>query len=239
MASDFENRIRRVYQAVLRPGDIVVDVGAHVGLHTLPIAAAVAPAGRVYAVEPLPVGRKTLRRRLFFKPRLRRVVEIMDCALGDADGEAEFVIAVHAPAFSGLRERPYDIPTDLRKIPVTVRKFDSLFLELPSLRYVKVDAEGGECDIFRGAAGSLRKFRPLVTFEFGVCALKEYPITPADMAEIWFTLDYKLFDIRGRLLETRADFIKSAEEQNVWDYVATPAEDGDLEACVRGALGNK
>jgi tRNA A58 N-methylase Trm61 len=46
--------IQAVYEAVLQPGDTVIDGGAHSGKHTIPMARAVGSAGRVFAFEPSP-----------------------------------------------------------------------------------------------------------------------------------------------------------------------------------------
>ena len=50
---DFENRLQTIYQAFLTPGTAVIDVGAHVGRHTIPLAKTVGSTGWVLAVEPL------------------------------------------------------------------------------------------------------------------------------------------------------------------------------------------
>lgn len=49
----FEQAVRRVYSAILSQGDIVFDIGAHLGKHTLPMAELVGPTGRVLAFEPI------------------------------------------------------------------------------------------------------------------------------------------------------------------------------------------
>ena len=60
----FEEMLRELYEELLRPGDNAVDVGAHVGDHTLPLARRVSPGGRVLAFEPLDVCRTALESRV-------------------------------------------------------------------------------------------------------------------------------------------------------------------------------
>lgn len=240
MQRDFELSIQQVYQAALREGDLAIDVGAHIGGHTFPIAQALAPSGKVYAIEPLPSCRESLSNGLSYQfPQLKPVVEILDYALGDYEGESEFIVAVDAPWFSGLQKRVYDNPTALKKIPIQVRTIDGLFLDLPSLRYIKVDAEGGEFHIFKGATRCIEKFRPLVSFEFGANTLAEYKVTCAEMAEFWFSRDYRIYDVDGELMTTPEVFVQSAEIQLVWDYLAVPAENAELDGLVREALKEK
>jgi predicted methyltransferase len=53
VAKDFEAVLRRVYESVLKPGDVAIDAGAHIGSHTFPMALTVGPEGKVYAFEPI------------------------------------------------------------------------------------------------------------------------------------------------------------------------------------------
>ena len=179
---DYEMLVQATYDACLKDEDIAVDVGAHIGQHCIPMAERVLPSGKVFAFEPLPMCREILAEKIAQHPRgLSSVITIYPYALSDFDGEAEFVVAKDALACSGLKERKYDWPTRLDRIIVKVRKIDSLLLDLPSLRYIKIDAEGAEYHILRGTIGCLQRFRPLVCFEFGVSGLAEYKITPRDM----------------------------------------------------------
>ena len=59
----FELIIRRVYEAILSPGDTAVDGGACAGIHTIPMAKRVGPTGRVHAVEALPRYARRLPRK--------------------------------------------------------------------------------------------------------------------------------------------------------------------------------
>src|SRR5262245_37742493 len=164
----YEQLVQLCYEALLGDGDVAVDVGAHNGRHSIPMARCVWPAGRVLAFEPLPMCRETIARKVAEQhPELAPNLTVYPYALGDFLGETEYVVAKDLPDYSGLRERYYDRPTRLERIPVQVKRLDDVCLDLPSLRYIKVDAEGGEYHILKGAVGCLRKFRPVVGFEFG------------------------------------------------------------------------
>jgi FkbM family methyltransferase len=230
--TDYEVLVQHVYEALLRPGDFAADVGAHLGRHTLPMARCVGPTGRVLAFEPL----------LPYFMELRRVcdpalVEIYDGALGAAAGPAEFVVALDLPAYSGLRERTYDHPTRLQRVPVQVRTLDEMTAHLPSLRLVKIDVEGGEMDVLRGGRAALRRLRPVVVFEFGLRAIGNYDSSPAAVFALLDDLGYRLYGIDGRLLDAEA-FTKAATVQIIYDYVAVPCEDGaaleSVERVLRG-----
>jgi FkbM family methyltransferase len=202
---DYEQLLEHFYCSLLKAGDVAIDAGAHTGRHTLPIARAVAPGGRVFAFEPLPLARAQLDHSIASGAA---GVSVYPYALADREGEDEFVVAVDLPAYSGLKTRIYDGPTRLERIRVDVRK---------------IDAEGGELGILRGAKTLLARFAPVVTFEFGANSLGNYGITVEDMADFWIGRPYAIFDILQRPLNRDA-FILSAKRQDVWDYVALPVD---------------
>jgi FkbM family methyltransferase len=172
-------------------------------------------------------------------PDLAEILTVLPFALADYEGPSEFVVARKALAYSGLRERTYPCPPRLQRIPIQVRRIDDLFADLPALHYIKIDAEGGEYHILQGARRSLQKFRPVVGFEFGALALGAYQVTPADMARFWGEQGYKIYGIDGRPL-TESEFIVSAQTQQIWDYVAVPADNGRLHRLIQETLtGNR
>ncbi len=226
---DFEACLQRLYERLLAPGDIAIDAGAHTGRHALPMARRVHPGGRVHAFEPLPFCRAELLRAIGTEtPGLRSTLVVHPEALGERDDEADFVVAVDLPGYSGLRPRTYDAPTRIERLPVPVRRLDGLLADLTALTYIKIDVEGGELGVLRGATELIGRFRPVVSFEFGLAAIGHYSITPADMARFWAERDYRLFDVLGRELPTEEGFIESATRQEVWDYVALPRRRPEL-----------
>lgn len=227
--ADYEMILQKVYEAILETGDYAIDVGAHVGRHTFPIARKIAPDGKVFAVEPLPACQKELRQKIAEDYKdLDGVISLYPYALSDYEGHSEFIITVDAPGYSGLRERTLDFNTRSKKIQVEIRKADNLFSNLDFLKYIKIDAEGGEFDILKGCANTIVHFRPVVTFEFGQSSYAEYSVNPEEVFYFWKEKGYNIFDINGKLMESEKLFAKSSIDQNVWDYVAVPSERKDL-----------
>ena len=233
---DYEQLVQKVYQAVLRPGDVAVDIGAHIGHHTIPMADKVMPGGSIHAFEPLPMCRKVIEDRLITDRHLRKIVKVYDIALGETSASTEFVVASDALAYSGLRERTYDKETRIERIPIKVRRLDDVLGDLRALRYIKVDAEGGELHALRGAEGLIKRHAPVVGFEFGENSISEYGITCADMGAFWLDRGYLLFDVLARPIKTVEEFVASARRQDVWDYVAIPAKKTSLTQIVLEAL---
>ncbi len=233
---DYERIVQEVYEAVLHLGDTAVDVGAHLGRHTIPLARCVGPAGRVLAVEPLPACREDLQRRLMNECReLLGAVQIVPFALSDQAGAGKLVVAEDILAHSGLRETPYPVPTRINHLAVQLETLDELCCEMDALHYVKLDAEGAELHILRGGAATLERFRPVVGFEFGTFSNREFGVEPADMARFWAELDYHVYAITGEQFG-EAEFECRARVRDIWDYVAAPGENGTLNRRISRVL---
>ena len=151
-----------------RPGTLV-DVGAHDGLITLPLARL--PGSRVLAFEPLPPAMARLRAALSAEyGALPGHVECHACALGDHGGE----IALAMPVLDGVAQEQWaSTAKDYRahlSDRVTVERFAVPLLRLDDLGIgdltaMKVDAEGAEYEVLRGARETLTRCRPALTLE--------------------------------------------------------------------------
>jgi FkbM family methyltransferase len=233
---DYERLVQDVYEAVLRPGDTAMDIGANVGRHTMPMVRSVGPAGRILAVEPLAECRAELRRRLPSEcPDSLATVQIVPFALSDRAGPGSLIVAENNLALSGLRRVPYPAPTPTSARPIELETLDRLVGRMTALHYIKLDAEGAELHILRGGTACLERFRPVVGFEFGTFSNREFGVEPADMARFWAERDYHVYAITGQQLR-EADFIRCAWTRDIWDYVAVPGENAALNQLVSRVL---
>ncbi|MFC3816313.1 FkbM family methyltransferase [Lysobacter sp. GCM10012299] len=219
--SDFEGMLEATYRRFLQPGDVCVDVGAHAGRHTIPLMECCGPSGRVLAFEPLPALAAHLRERINNDSRSARV-ELHQCALADSTGQAEFVMVVESPGYSGLRERTYDQVVTTERLTVAVRRLDEFTDELGDLRFIKIDCEGGELGVLRGGREVITRYRPIVSFECGDASLINYDHTSADIFDFFASLDYRIVSITGIELD-RDGFVLASAKQEYWDYLAHPA----------------
>jgi FkbM family methyltransferase len=128
----------------LRPGDLFVDVGANVGSYTL-LASGVCKA-KAISFEPDPDTMAFLRRNIELNGLSRQVV-LEQAALGAEEGDVEFTVGLDT-ANHVARERE---PKRTRR--VSMRTLDTLGSPTPTM--IKVDVEGYEADVFRGARAVL------------------------------------------------------------------------------------
>ncbi|MGT2488871.1 FkbM family methyltransferase [Methylobacterium oryzae CBMB20] len=167
---DYERILRQGYSRFLAPGDVVVDVGAHTGLHLVAFVDLVGPTGKVHAFEPIPFLMKDLARRFGRRPE----VELHDVALSDTTGRADFTVA-SVPGESGLLARYFSSPAiTSRKIKVRTERLDTALGHVPAVAYIKMDIEGGELHALSGATELLRRCRPIISVEYGWAGYSAY-----------------------------------------------------------------
>jgi FkbM family methyltransferase len=143
----------------LRPGDVLADVGAHVGVHALTTAARLRRlgGGTVLAFEPARDSAAKLRAAA---ARNRLDVTVIEAALGAEPGTAEpRADPAYDLADAGVRSL-HGAGTGIQQ--VTVATFDTWAVEarVARLDLVKLDVEGSELAALQGMAGCLRRLRP-------------------------------------------------------------------------------
>jgi FkbM family methyltransferase len=163
----------RVMERVLRRDSSCIDVGA-AGGRILEEVVRIAPLGRHTAFEPLPS----------FHAKLERdfpSVQVVCAAVAATNGEAPFCHVVSNPAYSGLRERRYERAEQIEEITVRTVRLDDV---TSGCDFIKIDVEGGEFDVLRGARNLLARCRPHIVFEFGVGAADWYGVKPGDVFQL-------------------------------------------------------
>ncbi len=157
----------RILGALCKPGDVVVDVGAGLGLWTLEAARLVGAHGRVVAVEPAPQVAQALRR----STRANRLasVTVLVVALAEAGGRRPFSVALGHASGSRFGMVEGDGARAFSPIAVHTARLDDLVREqgLARLDLLRLDVAGFEPDVLAGGAETLARFRPALLLECG------------------------------------------------------------------------
>jgi len=148
----WEPHVTEVFSRLLSPGDVCIDVGAHVGYYTLLASKLVGPRGHVYAMEPASATYAELRRNL----ELNEVsnVTALNLAAGAADGRGILYDAPPGNAGRASMQEPANVSDNLpaRSSEVDVLRVASVVApeHHSRLTLVKIDVEGFEFDVLRG-----------------------------------------------------------------------------------------
>jgi FkbM family methyltransferase len=157
----YEDREIAALCALVKPGSLVFDVGANIGLSALELARAAGAKGRVIACEPHPDTATRLRGNL--ADNGVTTVAVMKTAVGAQSGRITFHESAQ-PTLSSATVVPPDL---VRSFEVPVTTLDALWREAgsPLVSALKIDVEGGELAVLQGAGGLLAECHPAILLE--------------------------------------------------------------------------
>ncbi len=143
-----------------------INAGANAG-HILKSLTKLSPMGSHWAFEPIPRFATRLCEKF---PN----VTVEQLALSDHTGVADFNYLPEDPAYSSLLKRPdLEAGMEVQSLRVDVRRLDDCIPRGVPIAFIKINVEGAEAAVLRGAAQLLRNFRPVVVFECAAMKLGE------------------------------------------------------------------
>jgi FkbM family methyltransferase len=139
-----------VLQQILKPGDVVVDVGANAGFITLAAAQRIGPSGRIIAMEPQPKIYGFLKDHIRLNNHCN--VQALNVAVGDRNGTVSFVCD---------RDDDRSRVDASGRISIPMLTLDEALRQehIASVDFLKIDVEGYELFVLQGAPDTLRKTR--------------------------------------------------------------------------------
>jgi FkbM family methyltransferase len=194
LSGEYDPETAAVIREFSRPGSCCIDVGANVGAHTLLLAKLVAPHGRVYAFEPGPPIHARLERNVQLNPEIASVIVVERLGLSDRPG----VLCLNEESHN--RGNAHLLDED--GVRVDVVTLDSYFAQRPvrsPISFIKIDVEGMELEVLRGARELLVRHRPAVYFETMPGSRARYMRMHGEdpfelLAHFFSELGYSLFD---------------------------------------------
>jgi FkbM family methyltransferase len=158
-------------------GKVIFDVGAHIGYDTLIFAKMVRKKGRVIAFEPNPFNRERLELNLSQNTQLADRVIVHDVALSDTEGIVDFLMTnmVDGWASSGsfldtahtnMEHDKYEKELGFQRTKTTVTTIDA-YVKKHKVKpdVIKIDVEGAEQEVIRGAMRTLKNTKPVLYIE--------------------------------------------------------------------------
>lgn len=152
-----------ITDAVVKRGDIVVDVGANFGLYTDRLARVVGPGGRVYAFEPHHGYNRTLARIAQRHGNIQLITSAASAQVGAATLSVPASDGRRIRAMGSLERRPSSPGGESLVISTTT--LDAELRNVSGIRFVKCDVEGHEHEVLLGARDLLHRARPILLIE--------------------------------------------------------------------------
>jgi FkbM family methyltransferase len=192
----------RAYRRLVQNGDVVLDLGANIGAHALPLAVLVGDRGRVYSFEASDHAFRRQLDNIALNPNLAgRITATQALLVSDADAtkpegipsswplEQDAETAVH-PVHLGK----YHSVSQARAL----RLDDWMEETKPErLNFVKLDVDGYEIDVLRGARELFAHYRPLLLMEFMPYIFPERGQSFAELLEVLVAMGYRAEDLAG------------------------------------------
>jgi FkbM family methyltransferase len=199
----YDRQTAEVIARVVKRDSSCVDVGCHEG-SILDVILRHAPEARHFAFEPLPHLFSKLRDKYAGRPN----IVLHDTALSEAPGESTFQHVVTNPAYSGILRRRFDRPhEEVVEIRVRLERLDEVVPGDQAIRLVKIDVEGAELQVLRGASGILARCKPFVVFEHGQGSSEFYGTRPQDV--------HDLFTGHGMKVSTLGDWLETGGKRTL------------------------
>ena len=207
----FETDSVSVICRLLSPGAVALDIGANIGAHTLLMARSVGSNGKVYAFEPTQFAIRKLQKNIELNADLESRIVLEQMMLGDSttslpDQTYSSWPLTHGPA---RHERHGG-----RLMPTTGAQTSSVdqYVREAGIRrldLMKIDVDGYECAVLRGAHSTLTSMRPSIVMEFAPYVLEEAGTSVEGLAEILRRHGYHLYAAStGQLLPIAMERLK-------------------------------
>jgi FkbM family methyltransferase len=179
-----EPKLFRHLRSTIRPGDVVLDVGAFVGIYAVLEARWAGDGGRVVAFEPTPSSAVLARRHFEWNRDVTRRIELVEAAVSDRPGQAILhEYDVHGLPYANSLAKAADTDRPAHTRPVPVVTIDDVCRQrqlVPSV--IRMDVQGAELHALIGARETIRSARQLsIVVEMHPQCWPEFGVTEADV----------------------------------------------------------
>jgi FkbM family methyltransferase len=204
---------------------VVIDVGANIGAISLGLAR-LAPGGHVYAFEPTDYAYKKLTRNLELNPLLAQRVTATQAFISDRTSANSNLAAYSSWKLDGsdaLERHPVHGGVVMASSGVPQLSLDE-FIEARQVKRVdliKIDTDGHELEVLRGAKKCLAAHCPKVIFELCSYLLDERGVSFADYVKIFSELNYRMICLPGGQLITPSNYLEFVPRGGSIDVLAT------------------
>jgi len=199
LLGSFEPETVRCYQRIIKSGDVVLDIGANIGAHTLFLAKSAGESGRVLAFEPTDYAFSKLSENCALNNELAPRIQCMQIMLVGEDTENISTPSLYSSwplkdeaGLHSLHQGRLMTTSDAR-----ARTLDSVIMSagIGRVDCIKLDIDGFECGMMRGAGEVLTKWQPTIIMELAPYALEEQGGSLHELIELLKKYGYALFDL--------------------------------------------
>jgi len=210
----YELKTIRAYRKLVKSGYAVVDIGSNIGVHTLYLAKCVGTMGRVISIEPTDFAFRKLKTNVSLNPGLAQNISIIQAMLV-ADKNKNVKTSLYSswplnrhdgevhPIHGGRLKEAHNAQR---------ATLDDIIQQIgvKNIDFIKIDVDGNECDVFKGAINTLRKYRPKIVMELAPYVFDETDASLEELLSILDILKYRILNQHlNKVLPSDADYLRS------------------------------
>jgi FkbM family methyltransferase len=159
----WEPYLHGIFEKYVNSNSIVIECGCHIGTHTVKLAKL---CKKIYGFEPMPNTNKVLNMNIGINKITNAT--ILNFGVSSEPGKTSFLwVSDGNPGSAGLDNNPMGKPAFSKKIEekidVSLTTIDSLNLE--KVDFIKIDVEGYESLVIKGAMETIKRCKPVITME--------------------------------------------------------------------------
>jgi FkbM family methyltransferase len=193
----FEPGTQKTLSKLIKPGDIVFDIGANIGAHTLGMARSVGPSGKVYAFEPADFAFAKLRQNFSLNPELESRLHAHQVFLGAPIAEST-PMQVYA-SWPLRHDRTVHPKHRGRLVSAAQASADTLdsFVErykIDRVDLIKMDVDGCELPVLQGGLQTIQRFHPILVMEMSPYVHAEHNYNFGDFITLLRNSGYSVRD---------------------------------------------
>ncbi len=222
----FQKHITKNSFLTIKDDFTIIDIGANVGLMTLQFAELV-PRGKVYSFEPTFYALDRLKKNLGLNPGLAKRVTVINSFVSETSNTNPDIVAFSSWKVNGERDandHPVHLGTPKSTEGVPAISLDD-FTEanqLAKIDFIKIDTDGHEYEVLKGAKKAIAKYKPKIIFEIGLYVMDEKNISFDFYFNYFKGLGYKLMDTKTDAEITLDNYRRYIPKNGSTDLIAIP-----------------
>lgn len=184
------------------PGSTAIDIGAHFGVFSFFLAKSVGKNGKLYSFEPTPYVFNILRETIKYN-KLGSIIEARQEAVINETGEIPFAIYKNSRVSNANSIYSRNLDDQFETIKVKATSLDNLMNDgIKKLSFIKIDAEGAELEILKGARTIIKTYKPVISLEIHPKSFEDALKSQSEIFEIIQDLGYNVYRDNKKLGKT-------------------------------------
>lgn len=206
----YEPQLRNVFRKLINKDDIILDIGANIGYHSLLFSEVCGPNGKVYSFEPV----KKNYTQLIKNIELNQIKNInpLNFALGNSDINLVIDTEKSGPNPGSISL----LNVSKTGEEISCRDADKALqsMNIKKIDFIKIDVEGYEWFVLESLKNIIKETRPIIIFEWDSNYQANSNINASDFHDYFLSLDYELLLTENKL-NLKVDDLNSIKSANI------------------------